>query len=54
VRNYDLIYELAAHKLFDAARYSVGFAVHVAMAKYADYLSRERGLSLPPMKPTGD
>lgn len=29
-------------KLFDAARYSVGFAVHVAMAKYADHLPLER------------
>ena len=29
-------------KLFDGARYSVGFAVHVAMAKYTDHLSLER------------
>lgn len=29
-------------KLFDGARYSVGFAVHVAMAKYADHLPLER------------
>ena len=29
-------------KLFDGARYSVGFALHVAMAKYADHLPLER------------
>jgi transposase len=29
-------------KLFDGARYSVGFAVHVAMSKYADHLPLER------------
>jgi transposase len=29
-------------KLFDGARYSVGFAVHVAMAKYGDHLPLER------------
>ena len=29
-------------KLFDGARYSVGFAVHVAIAKYADHLPLER------------
>lgn len=29
-------------KLFDGARYSVGFAVHVAVAKYADHLPLER------------
>src|SRR5690606_18816749 len=29
-------------KLFDGARYSVGFDVHVAMAKYADNLPLER------------
>lgn len=32
----------APTKLFDGARYSVGFAVHVAMAKYADHLPLER------------
>lgn len=29
-------------KLFDGARYSVGFAVHVAMSKYADHMPLER------------
>lgn len=29
-------------KLFDGARYSVGFAIHVAMSKYADHLPLER------------
>ena len=29
-------------KLFPGARYSVGFAIHVAMAKYADHLPLER------------
>lgn len=29
-------------KLFDGARYSVGFAVHVAIGKYADHLPLER------------
>src|SRR5690606_10599298 len=29
-------------KLFDGARYSVNFAVHVAMGKYADHLPLER------------
>lgn len=29
-------------KLFDGARYSVNFAIHVAMAKYADHMPLER------------
>ena len=32
----------APRKLFDGARYSIGFAIHVAMAKYADHLPLTR------------